>query len=441
MKILIVSASDLDGGASRCAYRLHNGLIDTGVDSHMLVWNKKSHHYAVHGPNKKQKAINFLQKYSEKKLLSLYKNKIPYANFSPGLISHQLISRINKIKPDIVNLHWICGASVSLGALGKIRQPIVWSLHDMWPFTGGCHYDYDCQKYTTGCEACPVLGSHKSYDLSKYIFNKKLKTYKRKKDIFLVPSSNWLGEKAAHSVLLQGHPMNVIHTGLNLNIFKPIQQRLARNILNLPQNRKLVLFGSLHGTADERKGFSFVPKTINLLKNHNIDLVLLGDFNPSDTRDLVHIPVHLKGVLHDEETLALLYSAADVILLPSIQENLANICLESLACGTPVVAFDIGGNSDMISHKNNGYLAQPFDAHDMAHGIEWVLECDERWEYISHEARKTAEQKFDAKIIAYQYQQLFNKIYDSSFSLEEDSEGNYNQQNTSNISVSTPSCG
>ncbi len=438
MKILIVSASDLDGGASRCAYRLHKGLVQAGIDVQMMVWKKKSHDASVLGPSKRQKAINFLQNQTEKKILSLYKKRVPYANFSSGIFSHHLIRRINEVNPDIVNLHWVCGSAVSLHALRKIRQPIVWSLHDMWPFTGGCHYDYECQKYLSDCNSCPILGSKKNYDLSHYLFKQKQKSFAAVENLYLVPSSHWLSNVAKESALLKGRPVEVIHTGLDLNVFKPIDKHLARKILNLPGDKKIVLFGSLHGTADERKGFSFVTKAMNLLNDSQIVLSLLGNFKKHDTEQIMNTKVYNKGVLHDEETLALLYSASDVIVLPSIQENLANICLEGLACGTPVVAFDIGGNSDMIQHQSNGYLAQPFDAHDLARGIKWVLEKEERLHLLSQNARETALHKFNDQHIALQYQHLFNKIYHSSFLFKEIQT---KRTNASNISVSTPSCG
>jgi len=440
MKVLVVSSSDLSGGASRCAFRLHKGLLEVDVDSYMLVWDKKSHEHNVLGPSRKHKAINYLQGLTERSITELYRDKKPYANFSPGILSHRSLRRIDEIQPDIINLHWINGAAISIDVISKIKQPIVWSMHDMWAFTGGCHYDYNCNKFIRNCGQCPVLGSQSQADLSRYVYRKKLNVFNKKKELYLVSSSNWLCEQAQKSSLLSHRPIEVIPTGLDLKKFKPIDKSIARNILNLPQNQHILLFGSLHGTADVRKGFDYIPQMLQHVQSPYLNLALLGNFKSEDIADRISIPVYNKGVMHDEEALALLYSAADLVLLPSIQENLANICLEALACGTPVVAFDIGGNRDMIRHRENGYLVTPFDTREFAKGIDWILAYKERIHMVSQKARATAEAKFDFLTVATQYKHLFNKIYHTSFKDRYVSAQEVGKGNESNTKVSSPSC-
>ena len=419
MRILILSTSDIEGGAAIAARRLHQGLRNLGADSHMLVMRKKTDDVRVVPPSKLQKAVGFFHWQVEKTLTNSVRRGLTKTPFSNGLCDFQLNRRIQALQPDIVNFHWVNDGFVRIASLPQLNVPLVWSMHDMWAFTGGCHYDGGCGKYQTACGNCPQLGKSSWIDLSKRVFQLKEKAYS-KSSITFVASSSWLANCADTSALLRRQPVETIHTGLNTSVFKPINTYHAREILNLPHDKKIVLFGSLHGETDIRKGFSYIFPSLEHLASHETELVVFGQSKPFNSPDTA-FPIRYMGQFKDEPSLALLLSAADVLLFPSIQENFGNICMESLACGTPVVAFDIGGNGDMIVHRENGYLATPFDSLELGAGLQWVLDNPYRYEILSQNARQFALDTLDQNRMAQQYLQLFQKklgINERQLSLE-----------------------
>lgn len=408
MKILHVNTHDIQGGAARAAYRLHQALLTKGVDSQMLVQYKVSDDYAVIYLD------SGLQKIRAKFSPTL--DAIPlkrYPSRTKTLFSTAWIplsgtaETINRINPDIVHLHWICGGMISIEELAKINAPIVWSLHDMWAFTGGCHYDEECRAYQTGCGNCKVLQSSKSNDLSKKIFKRKQTVFASIKNrLTIIGLSRWLKTCAEQSQLFQDTKVINLPNPLNTQSFSPIDKKIVRELLKLPQDKKLVLFGAMSATADPRKGFRELSQALEKLPK-DIELVVFGSSKPKTPQGFLQ-NAHYLGYLHDDMSLRVLYSAADVMVVPSLQENLSNAIMESLACGTPVVAFAIGGNSDMIDHQQNGYLAQPFDPEDLARGIEWVLNHPT---IINNNPRIKITSFFDSEIVSKKYIHLYQNIF------------------------------
>jgi glycosyltransferase involved in cell wall biosynthesis len=410
MKILIVNTSDIDGGAARAAYRLHKALLSSGVDSQMLVQNKTSDDYTVLNEDKKvNKYLNKLRPILDSLSVRFYKNRTKTL-FSPSFLPFSnIVDRINEINPDIVHLHWICGGMIRIEDIARIKAPIVWSLHDMWAFTGGCHYDEECGGYKEACGNCKVLASDKQNDLSSKVFQRKQKAFASKKDMTIVGLSNWLNECSKSSTLLKNKNHINLPNPIDTDIFKPFDKNLSRELWNLPKDKKLILFGAMGATSDLRKGFKQLSIAIqNLDKNLNIEFVVFGSSKPQNAPDL-GFKTHYLGSLHDDVSLVTLYSAVDVMIVPSLQENLSNAIMESLSCGTPVVAFDIGGNSDMIEHQNTGYLAKPFDATDLKDGIEWVLNSS-NYDELCVNARKKVLKEFDSVVMAKRYMELYEEM-------------------------------
>ena len=408
MRILIVSTFDLLGGAARAAFRLHKSLLSSGVDSQMLVQTKSSDDCTIIGPlNKVQKAINMLRPTLDNLPVHLYKNRTKTL-FSPAWLPFSsIVDRINKINPDIVHLHWIAGGMIRIEDIAKIRAPIVWSLHDNWAFTGGCHIKWDCEKYRKYCGACPRLGSKIENDLSKKIFKRKLKTFS-KKEMVIIGLSRWINECSKNSALLKDKRHINLPNHIDTNIFKPFDKEKARDLWNLPKNKKLVLFGAMIATSDINKGFKELSEALNKQIDNNIELVVYGSSKPKQPQNFPFNAYYL-GHLHDDVSLVTLYSAVDVMVVPSLQENLSNTIMESLACGTPVVAFDVGGNRDMIDHQINGYLAKPFESDDLANGIEWVLNAPNH-DKLCQNAREKVMREFDSKVVAKKYIELYKEI-------------------------------
>jgi glycosyltransferase involved in cell wall biosynthesis len=296
------------------------------------------------------------------------------AIFSPEWLPDSLAAKVEKIQPDIINLHWVCGGYMQVESVPKFNKPLVWTLHDMWPFTGGCHYSEECDRYTKSCGSCPQLHSSKESDLSRWVWQRKAQAWKNL-NLTLVTPSHWLTECAKSSSLLQEYPVNVIANNLDPEVYKPLNHRRVRESLNLPQNKQLVLFGAMQGTEDRWKGFPLlVPALQSLSKSEwqdKIELLVFGSSQPENPIN-VGFKTHYLGRLKDE-SLAKVYAAADVMVVPSRYEAFGQTASEALACGTPVVAFDVTGLKDIVDRQQNGYLAKPYETEDLARGIAWVL--------------------------------------------------------------------
>jgi len=411
MKVLTVSKYDKEGGAAIAAYRLHKSLLTAGVQSSMLVQKKITDDYLVIGAASiKQKLQNAISYYADQIPVFFYKNKS--ANlFSPSWISFgDILKQINDIQPDIVHLHWICKGMLSIKDISKIKVPIVWTLHDSWAFTGGCHIVNRCQKYLSECGKCPELMSSKNHDLSNKVFNRKRKVYSKIKNVTIVTVSKWLEDCARNSVLLSKMDVITIPNTINTNVYRPLNKIVAKSILNIVKDRKVILFGALSGTDDKNKGYVELLEAISKLKvkSNDVELIVFGSTQPKEIMPLKYKITYL-GHFYVDISLQVVYSASDVMVVPSIQESFGQTASESMSCGTPVVAFATSGLLDIIDHKTNGYLAEPYDTAELANGIEWVLE-NEDYNELSKNAREKVVQKFDNKIVSEEYISLYQSM-------------------------------
>lgn len=409
MRVLIVNSADLEGGAARAAYRLHEALIRAGIGSRLLVRSKTSNDNAVDGP--RSAADRFMVKVrgvTEQWPLRAYPNATG-ALFSPAWMPFSgMVDRINGSDADIVHLHWITGGMMRIEDLARIDKPIVWSLHDMWAFTGGCHYDDGCGRYMTRCGACPVLGSAKTSDLSTKVFDRKAATFGKAGHMTIVGLSSWMADAAARSTLFKDKRVVNLPNPIDTSVFAPQDRAAAKHALGLPTEKPLVLFGAMNATADPRKGFAHLSAALRAIPSGTMELGVFGADRPARPPDLGH-PVHYLGRFSEDRSLCTLYNAADVTVVPSVQENLSNTIVESLACGTPAVGFAIGGNSDMIVDRVNGALARPFDASDLAACISWTVE-PQRSASLRENARRTAMERFDAPVVAERYRTLYTEV-------------------------------
>jgi len=410
MRILTVNSSDLDGGAARAAYRLHQGLLRIGVDSRMLVQSRSSDDQRVQGPRTSfDKAMSRLRPTLDLHPVRRYPT-FGRKMFSPAWLPFGgLVDRINASDADVVHLHWITAGMLRLEDLARVRKPMVWSLHDMWAYTGGCHYDEGCDRWKSSCGACPILGSTREGDLSRKVFQRKLATYSSLKErITIIGLSSWMAECARESTLLKGFRVEQLPNPIDTQVFKPVDRNVAKQILGLPTEKPLVLFGAVNATADPRKGFPHLSEALRALPKGSVELAVFGASRPDQPPDLGH-PIHYLGRLHDDASLCVLYNAADVTVVPSLQENLSNTIVESLACGTPVAAFAIGGNGDMVEHGVNGVLVPAFDAGALAQGILSSVAGD-RSPTLRENARRTALERFELKTVSERYGTLYRSL-------------------------------
>lgn len=415
MGIVHLSSSDRSGGAARAAWRLHQALQKHGgeVNSRMLVRQKESDDSLVYGPpTKARKAYARSTPTLEKFPLKLYKDRRRrpfHAQWTPDDIG----SRLSEIQPDLVHLHWVCHGFMQVETLKQIRAPIVWTLHDMWPMTGGCHYSRSCTRFEDTCGQCPHLRSSYDVDLSRLTWKRKQKAW-RDVSIRAIAPSQWMADQAQRSSLLGDQKITIVPNGLDETVFRPIEQSTARGILNLPSDVDLLLFGATGPKDNPRKGFSLLQDALvhlSKMKRQDFELSIFGMSQPRrKERHVAELLTHYLGRLDDNTTLALAYSASDVMIVPSRQESFGQTASEALACGTPVAAFDTSGLRDVVDHRENGYLADTFDPRDLAHGINWILGDRSRHRRLSDAARKKAEEKFSYQQVAQAHQTLYKEI-------------------------------
>ena len=413
MKILTLNYHDSIGGAARAAYNLYRGLLDIGLDSKMMVSTKGTNDHGVIGPKTKLKKV--------RSVLSPYIDDIPKLYFStlneiihsPAWFSNIRISQINRLNPDIIHLHWVQGGFLSVNTIAKLNKPIVWTLHDMWPFSGAEHYSNGSMRYKNGYKRNnrPKEGEC-GFDLNRWTWNRKKRAWGKIKNLTVVAPSNWMAKCARESILFKDKRVETIHVGLDHHLYRPRNKKTVREILRIPLDKNIILIGAMDFLKDKRKGAHLLKQAFHKLMDSGIQrntlLYILGSSAPKIKVDF-GFQTHYYGTNRDDLSLALLYSAVDVFVAPSIEENFSATVFESLSCGTPVVAFDIGGMPDMITHLQNGYLANAFDINDLAKGITWVLNEANR-QQISANSRAFIERECTLEIQAKRYHNLYESI-------------------------------
>lgn len=418
IKILTVNVSDSSGGAARAAYRIHKAVIEAGVEGQFLVKNKALNDasvLAVGSFDKKYPFSNIIR-YVQHKI----KNKIqqarwrPYAEredvFLSDLRSSEIHGALQKIDFDILHLHWINLRFLDLRELRKINKPIVWTLHDCWAFTGICHYFYDCERYTQGCGKCPHLHSDNANDLSAKVWQQKKQIYQGL-NMHIVTPSHWLANAARKSSLFSQFPVSVIPNPIDTDYFCPGNKVEACEELKQDASKKYILFGAMNALNDSRKGFVEFKRAMQYFEHHyndgNTEILIFGS-NEAPEMELNNIAIKNLGMLHDKKLLAA-YRAAHVMVVPSLSENLSNIIMESLACGTPVVAFNIGGNADMIDHLKNGFLAKSLVIENLAKGINYCL-LNNVDGALSEAAREKVVGNFGVEAVGERYKKLYDSL-------------------------------
>lgn len=409
MKVLHLSFSDLQGGAARGAYGLHKGLQASGIDSTMLVSKKVSNDSSVY-PSLHSKGTRFLRSKFDQAPLLLYPNRDPYI-FSPAVVPSTVWRWIERINPDIVHLHWVLSGFIPPEVIARFKRPVVWTLRDMWPFTGGCHYSGACRQFEGACGACPHLSSDKVEDLSRSLWLRKAQAWSNV-DLTLVGISNWISDCARQSSLFSDRRVETIHNAIDEHVFSPVPKDVARAKLGLEREAKLILFGAVNAINDSRKGFAYAQKALRIFRessaSNQVQVVVFGSEEPSNPHDLGFATTYL-GHIGDDKELALVYSAADVMLVPSVQEAFGKTAIEAMACGTPVVSFDSTGLRDIVVHGVNGYRAACFDSADLAAGLKWVLE-DNATNVLSRNSRAGVLESFTLTKQAREYAMLYAEL-------------------------------
>lgn len=421
MKIAKFSAYDTLGGASVAAVRLTKALLKSGLNAQLFVQTKNSDFREVQPlyTSWLSKKMAFLRFVCDRLSFLFYeKSRAVRFAFSTAKIGTDISQLPVVANSDIIHLHWINFGFLSLKSIEnllKLNKPVVFTLHDMWLFTGGCHFAGNCQNFTYSCGNCDqFLRNPSTADLSYEVWHKKkaiFETY----DFTVVTCSQWLAEQASKSSLLAGKKIVSIPNPIDTELFKPMEKAEARQIFGLDPQKKYILFAAAN-IADARKGFSYFIDALHILQTQflnkaasdTVEIILFGKSQIDSSEALPFMVNHL-GQISDIDRLVAAYSAASVFVIPSLEDNLPNTIMEAMACGTPCVGFATGGIPEMIVHEKTGYLAQYKDAHDLAKGMKHVLFDADATDLAMHARQKVVEEYAEA-VVAEKYRQLYQSL-------------------------------
>lgn len=416
MRVLIINTSERIGGAAIAAGRLMEALKNNGIKAKMLVRDKQTDQISVVGLKR-----NWIQvwKFMWERIVIWKANRFRRNHLFDVDIANtgtDITSLPEFRQADVIHLHWVNQGMLSLKDMEKILKsgkPVVWTMHDMWPCTGICHYARTCTHYRQECHHCPYIykGGGKK-DLSYRIFRKKKALYKQA-PIHFVTCSRWLKEQAQSSALLQGKSVVDIPNAINTHLFKPQDKLKARGKFHLPEEGRLILFGSLKIT-DQRKGAQYLIDACKWLAEKHpewkdmVGVVVFGNQSQQLQEQLPFRVYSLPYIKNDHEVVDI-YNAVDLFAIPSLEENLPNMIMEAMACGVPCVGFNVGGIPEMIDHLHNGYVAQYKSAEDLGNGIYWVL-TEPDYAELSTEARRKVLGNYSESAVAKKYTDVYNKI-------------------------------
>lgn len=406
MKILIINRSESGGGAFVAGFRHFLALRHVGANVTMLVLKKKTDEKRIiaFSHNAIKHFFSGIKNIIEQIFYRiLIKNKNEHSLFTIDVFGND-ISKLSILKEaDIIHIHWINLGFLSIRDLRKIIQlgkPIVFTLHDMWLFTGGCHHADDCSHFEMHCGFCPQLRCSCKNDISAIRHKHKQEILKAESVSAVVACSNWIEGLARNSSILRSKHILTIPNAIDLEIYKPD---------NTIKKVKRILFIATN-VGDERKGFKYFKQCMQILSrsrdNNDLEIKVLGKYKPEYFLD-IPFRIDAIGSIYDQKEIAHYYAESAILIMPSLMENLPNTIMESMACGTPVVAFNVGGIPDLIDHKHNGYLAKYESADDLAFGVQWIMD---HYEITSTNARKKAVREYSYDVIAQKHLELYHNL-------------------------------
>ena len=415
MRVLIVNTSDNTGGAAVAAHRLMDALNNNGVKVKMMVRDKTTDQITVVGLKK-----SWLQQYPflwERLVIFMHGHFSMKHHFEMDIANiGNDITRTPEFKEaDVIHLHWINQGMLSLSNIRKILdsgKPVVWTMHDIWPATAICHYTRGCSSFKSHCHHCKLLpGGGGDHDLAAQTWARKVAMLSNH-NIDYVACSKWLAQEAKKSALLSGQRITNIPNPIDTRLFHPLNQGEARRSLQLPDNKRIILFVSQRVT-DRRKGMDYLVDALQKLVGahpqyrENTAVAILGG-HAEDLTGKLPLETFPLGYVSDTRRIVEVYSAADLFVLPSLEDNLPNTIMEAMACGVPCVGFKVGGIPEMIDHQKNGYVANYYDAADLAHGIRWTLDEANR-ESLRAEALHKVSVSYSQAAVAMRYIEVYNQ--------------------------------
>ncbi len=399
IKVLHVVGGPLRYGASKGANILHKALLELNIQSKIL--NDSPHDKGEENFDKDvifindnflKKIINIIFLYLEKIIKLMYLNR-PAETFTLGFFGFNITNTKEYKEADIIHLHWLNQGFISLSSLSKINKPVIWTMRDMWAFTGGNHYSMGFENYES------------SY-LSKLMQNFKRKNYN--KNFQFVAVSNWLKNKAEKSFVLNKHDIKKIDNNIDLKDFSLINNNIAKQDLGISTKKQIILYGA-QNPQSKRKGWDIFIESLKKLDKTKYFLLIFGNFWSENTLDNIDIEYKTLGYINDKKTLNNVYCAADFFVASSIEDAWPKTFAEAMYCGTPVICFNNTSISEVVQHKINGYVVENFDPIQLKDGINWVSEEIIKNNSMNNNARKKI-LNFDAKVIAKKYIDLYKSV-------------------------------
>ncbi len=401
MNVLLLNTYP-QGGAGVACRRLQSALRESGTPANLLTASDVGNRWPFYAerlsflPFERDKSVRF---------------SFSLANFGKNIVQHPLVR-----EADVLHLHWVNQGFLSLKnirQLAELDKPIVWTLHDMWAFTGGCHYSQGCDYFKNECGNCPFLKKPADGDLSNRVWRRKRQFFP--KNIQFVTCSEWLAEVARSSSLLRDRAVTAIPNPIDTTIFKAsgeAERRAFRTEKGIAPDAKVLLFAAMK-VSEERKGFRFLLEALQILKTQHpdfqIEILVLGKAEAESLAALPY-PAHALGLVREQADLARIYGSADVFAIPSLEDNLPNTVMESLACGTPVVGFQTGGIPEMVGHQKEGFIAPQGDSQKLAEGVHWVTGNETRLENLRLAAWQKVEQNYANETVARRYLELYSQL-------------------------------
>ncbi len=421
MKVLLVGKSINTGGAAIASYRLLEILRESGVDVKMLVQEGGDEDASVFSTTRSalKKRINFLRFVMERLLFLRHeKNKEVRFLFSTANTGERLTRNKLIREADIIHLHWLNAGFLSLASLKELLdlgKPVVWTFHDMWAITGGCHHALSCEAYKQECGRCLYLKKPGKNDLSHRLWLKKSILFKDR-NITVITPSKWLADCVRESSLFGQMEVHAIHNPVDQTQFEPADRELACRKLGLDPSKRYILFGAA-SVKNLYKGFSYFQEAVKLMCQdtelvEGVEILLFGKAE-GDMSQLFPLPVHNIEYVRSRETMVALYNVAHLYASSSLQDNFPSTIIESMLCGTPVVGFRTGGIPEMITHLEDGYLAGHKNAIDLAEGMKWILSFNPYPE-LSDRVRRAAVRRFSQERSAEMHVELYKKLLNKS---------------------------
>lgn len=362
LRVLHLSTYDANGGAARAAYALHRAMLSQGLDSRMLVAKKETSDPTVTQGNANRFRIT---SELDRRLWKLQRSPVTTWR-SPARFASLSADQINRTSADVVNLHWVTDGFLSVEEIGKIDKPIVWSMYDMWPFAGTEHYGADTEnaRWHSGYTKANRPTTESGFDLDRWAYERKLEHWRTRTNPFhMVPASTWLTDATKASALMRDWPITRIPHVIDTDVFAPMDKADARAQLRLPQDRPTIVFLASAGITDHRKGWDLLEQALPTIKQAHptIQVIVVGPVPDADAQHTAErnaqATIHWHGTVDTSQALRTLYCAADVVAVPSREDNMPLTAMEAQSCGRPVVGFRIGGLPDIVEDGATGYLA------------------------------------------------------------------------------------